>query len=210
MSERSKTVAEAGSTEIVVKKSRFICHLKRVTDPNDARTFVDECKKQWWDANHNCSAWVIGERAQLQRSSDDGEPSGTAGIPILNALNQRELTDTVAVVTRYFGGTLLGAGGLIRAYGGAVTAGLDETGIIQRKPLQIVQTTANYDHAGKIEFALRGSPYHLEIIDYGSDVTFTLHLEPAERAQFDEWLAEISGGSCTSTDRGIHILEVPV
>ena len=108
-----RLIATSGSHEIVIKKSRFICTLVRTTTEDEARAVIDDCKKRFWDANHNCSAYRVGENGRFQRSNDDGEPAGTAGSPTLAVLNRRDLTDVVAVVTRYFGGTLLGAGGLI-------------------------------------------------------------------------------------------------
>ncbi|GAB2021945.1 YigZ family protein [Pseudolactococcus yaeyamensis] len=114
-----------------IKKSRFICHLKRVTSEDEAREFITSIKKQHHKANHNVSAFTIGEHQEVQRSSDDGEPSGTAGVPMLEILKKRELTNLVAVVTRYFGGVKLGAGGLIRAYAGSVNHAIDAVGIVK-------------------------------------------------------------------------------
>src|SRR5688572_4125671 len=177
MASRSRMIVATASHELVIKQSRFICTVGRAASEEEARAFVAERKKQYWDASHNCSAWVMGQRGELQRSSDDGEPSGTAGAPMLNVLNQRELTDTVAVVTRYFGGTLLGAGGLIRAYGQAVSDTIDLVGIVERRPLTVVAVEASHDEAGRLDNALRASPYPVAGIDYDATVTFALHLE---------------------------------
>lgn len=114
-----------------IKKSRFICHLKRVTSEEEARESITSIKKQHHKANHNVSAFTIGEHQEIQRSSDDGEPSGTAGVPMLDILKKRELTNLVAVVTRYFGGIKLGAGGLIRAYAGSVNHAIDAVGLVK-------------------------------------------------------------------------------
>ncbi|WP_394204910.1 YigZ family protein [Lactococcus chungangensis] len=114
-----------------IKKSRFICHLKRVTSEEEAREFITSIKKQHHKANHNVSAFTIGVHQEIQRSSDDGEPSGTAGVPMLDILKKRELTNLVAVVTRYFGGIKLGAGGLIRAYAGSVNHAIDAVGLVK-------------------------------------------------------------------------------
>ncbi|CAM3193931.1 YigZ family protein [Lactococcus laudensis] len=114
-----------------IKKSRFICHLKRVTSEEEARDFITSIKKQHHKANHNVSTSTIGEHQEIQRSSDDGEPSGTAGVPMLEILKKRELTNLVAVVTRYFGGIKLGAGGLIRAYAGSVNHAIDAVGLVK-------------------------------------------------------------------------------
>jgi uncharacterized YigZ family protein len=210
MTHRSRMIAATGSHELVVKKSRFICTVGRASSEEEARAFVAERKKQYWDASHNCSAWVIGERGELQRSNDDGEPSGTAGAPMLNVLNQRELTDTVAVVTRYFGGTLLGAGGLIRAYGQAVSDAIDRVGIVERRPLTVVAVEASHDEAGRLNNALRASPYPVADIVYDATVTFTLHLEEDAVEPFAAWLAETTSGRCTDEAVGIEYVEVPV
>ena len=118
------TVAGTGEVEIEVKRSRFRCHLERVENEDAARAVVEHARREHWDARHHCSAFVLGADGSTQRSSDDGEPAGTAGAPMLEVLRGREVSDVVAVVTRWFGGTLLGAGGLVRAYGDAVRAAL--------------------------------------------------------------------------------------
>jgi len=123
------TIKEDGQSEIEIKKSRFICSLKRIKTEEEAKDFIQALKKEHWKANHNCSAFVLGEKNDIQRSSDDGEPSGTAGVPMLEVLKKNELINVVAVVTRYFGGTKLGAGGLIRAYSSAVSHALNEIGM---------------------------------------------------------------------------------
>ncbi|MER2141095.1 MAG: YigZ family protein, partial [Priestia megaterium] len=126
------TVKQEGSHEITIQKSRFICHMKRVTTEEEAQQFIQDIKKQHWNATHNCSAYLIGERDQFQKANDDGEPSGTAGVPMLEVLKKRGLKDTVVVVTRYFGGIKLGAGGLVRAYGKSVSEALNELGTVKR------------------------------------------------------------------------------
>lgn len=210
MTTRSRMIARTGSHQLVLKKSRFLCTVGRVATEDEARVFVAQLKKQYWDASHNCSAWVIGERGELQRSNDDGEPSGTAGSPMLNVLNQRALTNTAAVVTRYFGGMLLGAGGLIRAYGQSVSDAIDATGIIERRPLLVVAVEAAHEEAGRLDYALRGSPYHVADITYGPNVTFELHLEEAALDPFAGWLAETTSGRCIGEVAGIEHGEVPV
>ena len=187
---RTRTIAGLGVSETVIKKSRFLCSLAGSEREDEAREFIAATKKTYWDANHNCSAWVIGERAESQRTSDDGEPSGTAGVPMLPCSMRRELTDVVVVVTRYFGGTLLGAGGLIRAYGGAVTQAIDQVGIVDRISLLVVRVAADHDEAGRLDFSLRGTDYHLADVDYGEQVGFTLHLAEESLPDFESWLSE--------------------
>ncbi len=119
------TVKESGTHEITIQRSRFIAHISRAETESEAQEFIQAIKKKYWDATHNCSAYLIGENDQIQKANDDGEPSGTAGVPILEVLKKRKLKDTVVVVTRYFGGIKLGAGGLIRAYGKSTSEGLN-------------------------------------------------------------------------------------
>lgn len=204
-----RMIARDGQHEIEIRKSRFICSLFRVTTEDQARAHIEAMRKQYWDATHNCTAWAIGPGLQLQRSSDDGEPSGTAGIPMLEVLRRREITDTLAVVTRYFGGIMLGAGGLIRAYGGAVSAAIDEIGVVELKPLQVLTLTASYDDAGRIENAIRASDYSLENVDYTTDVTFELVMAPDQVDPFRHWIGELTNGAIEPADAGIRHVEVP-
>lgn len=155
-----KTIQKEGYIEEEIKKSRFICYLKRVQSEEEARQFIQAIKKEHHKANHNCSAFILGEEASSKRSSDDGEPSGTAGIPILTVLENHGLTNVVAVVTRYFGGIKLGAGGLIRAYAGAVSRAVKEIGMVEIKELEgirVILTYAQYQDLGQflIEHQLR-------------------------------------------------------
>lgn len=210
MPSKIRTIATPGSRELIVKKSRFICSLERVESEEDARSKLDALKRKYWDASHNCSAWVIGENGESQRSNDDGEPSGTAGAPMLNVLNQRILTDTLSVVTRYFGGTLLGPGGLIRAYGQAVSDTIDQVGIIERRSILVTEVDASHQDTGRIVNALRNSRYHLAGIAYSTKVTFTLHLAGSELSDFDDWIAETTSGQGTATIVGKQYAEIRV
>lgn len=202
-------IARDGQHEIDIKKSRFICSLFRAASEEDARAHIDATRKRYWDANHNCTAWSIGPGQRLQRSSDDGEPSGTAGVPMLEVLRRRELTDTLAIVTRYFGGTMLGAGGLIRAYGGAVSAAIDTIGVVERKPLAVQMLVASYDDAGRIENAIRASEYPLTDVIYGNDVTFELVMEPNQVDGFAHWIGELTNGGISPSDGGARYVEIP-
>lgn len=210
MSERTRTIAKAGSIELIVKKSRFICTVERVASEEEARDRLGALKKHYWDANHNCSAWIIGPRGELRRSNDDGEPGGTAGAPMLHVLDTRGVTDTVAVVTRYFGGVLLGAGGLIRAYGQAVSNALDEVGIVERVPLTVVAVEVDHGEAGRLENLLRHTSWRVASIDYGARVTFELPLGDEDIAPFRTWLSETTSGRCEAIEIGTEIVEVPL
>lgn len=146
------TVFEGGEGEITAKKSRFIATVRPVKTEEEAVAFIAEMKKKYWDATHNCSAYVIGERFQIQRMSDDGEPQGTAGKPMLDVLMGEEIHDIAVVVTRYFGGTLLGTGGLVRAYSGAVKEGLANSIIITKYKGFKLELTSDYTSLGKIQY----------------------------------------------------------
>ncbi len=152
--EAYRILMEGGSAEIVEKKSRFIATIAKVDNEEQATAFIEETKKKYWDARHNCSAFVIGEKAQLTRCSDDGEPSGTAGRPMLEILLSEEIRNIAVVVTRYFGGVLLGTGGLVRAYSGALKAGLEVCKIGVMKAGVRVKITTDYTGIGKIQYIL--------------------------------------------------------
>ena len=149
-----KTIKSAGLVESEIKKSRFLCHLERVTSEEEAKVFIQSIKREHWKANHNCSAYLIGEHSEIQRSSDDGEPSGTAGVPMLEVLKKNELINVCVVVTRYFGGIKLGAGGLIRAYSHAVSQGLRTVGLVMGKLQQEVILDLDYSLLGKLQNSL--------------------------------------------------------
>jgi uncharacterized YigZ family protein len=201
-----RTIAGPGSHETVVKKSRFICTLARAASEEEARAVIEECKRRYWDANHNCSAYRIGFKGKYQRSNDDGEPAGTAGTPMLAVLTHRDLTDTVAVVTRYFGGTLLGAGGLIRAYGHAVSEAVDSVGIVERRPVALIAVEAEYADAGRLEHALRTAGYQLGPITHGARVEFQIQMDESDLPAFRTWLAETTGGKSDAEVVGtIHV-----
>lgn len=207
-----RTIANTGvhDHEIEIRKSRFIATIARANDEESARAFIAARKKQYWDANHNCSAWIVGERGQLQRSSDDGEPSGTAGIPMLSVLQRNGLTDVVVVVTRYFGGTLLGAGGLIRAYGQSVSRVIAAVGIVEVQPRLIVAIDATYDEAGRLENALRATNFLLQDVEYGATVVFTLQTSSMELPALTAWVSETTNGACEVVEFGEEYVEVPI
>lgn len=198
------TVAGEGTHEIVIEKSRFICHLSRVSTEEEAQNFINHIKKQHWNATHNCSAYVIGENDQIQKANDDGEPSGTAGVPMLEVLKKRNLKDTCAVVTRYFGDIKLGAGGLIRAYGKSVSEGLNHVGVVERKLMRVMHTTVNYTWIGKLENELRESPYQIKDVHYADDVEFETYVKESEKQAFTEWITELTNGKSENRE-GIQV-----
>lgn len=149
-----KTLYQGGSGEIVEKKSRFIATFEKIESEEDALAFIGKMKKQYWDARHNCYAFVAGEHHSLQRCSDDGEPAGTAGRPMLDVLLKEDIHNAVVVVTRYFGGTLLGTGGLVRAYQKAVQEGLKNSIIIEKIQGRSLKVDCDYNSIGKIQYIL--------------------------------------------------------
>ena len=155
-----KIILKGGSAEITEKKSRFIADIFPVHSVDEANEKIAAMRKQYWDARHNCSAMIIGERGEFSRSSDDGEPSGTAGRPMLAVLTGAGVTNVCAVVTRYFGGVLLGTGGLVRAYSGAVQAGLDACSIAECIEGFRLRIRTDYNGIGKVQYVLgqRGLP----------------------------------------------------
>lgn len=168
------TVARDAEAEIERTKSRFRCTLRRVESVEQARAVIDECRRTYHDARHHCSAMVIGPRGDTRMSSDDGEPGGSAGAPMLQALVGAGVSDVVAVVTRWFGGTLLGVGGLTRAYGDAVRQALADAGSVERSRLTIVEVALDHADAGRVEAAVRGRGGVVMGGSYGANVTLTL------------------------------------
>jgi uncharacterized YigZ family protein len=194
------TVRGFGSHEIDIEKSRFICYINEAKTESEAQQFISEIKKKHFDATHNCSAYLIGENDEIQKANDDGEPSGTAGVPMLEVLKKRGLKDTVVVVTRYFGGKKLGAGGLIRAYGQSVSEGLNAVGIVERSLVKVIYVKINYKLLGKVEHALRSSHYHLENVSHLEEVNFELWIKIDEVDTFHDWMIELTNGSCQITE----------
>ncbi len=198
--------------ETEVKHSRFIAALRRVDTPADAQAFVDEQRRLYPDARHHCWAYITGNEPseRAERSGDDGEPGGTAGIPMLQVLRARELVDVAAVVTRYFGGIKLGAGGLVRAYSGAVAAAADTAsaapGWLSRERLELLSLDVGHDTAGRLEAELRGRGIPVVDTAYAAEVTFTLATkDPAHLAAV---VAELTAGASELTPAGVRWVDV--
>lgn len=189
------TVKGSGQAEIVEKKSRFIAHTKPITSEDDATAFIEEIKKQYWDARHNCYAYQLGDRNQIQRYSDDGEPGGTAGMPILDVLRGKDIKDTIVVVTRYFGGTLLGTGGLVRAYSLSAREGIKSAGLIERIPHIRQHFIVDYTLSGKVQYEILNGGHILEDTIYTDKVEF-IALSQVEMAdKLVESIVNITGNS---------------
>ena len=207
------TIAAPVTRELVVKKSRFIAHLVPVRSVAEADEVIASVRRQYWDARHNCTAMVTGLSGDQARSSDDGEPSGTAGIPMLEVLRRRGLTDVVAVVTRYFGGVKLGAGGLIRAYSTAVSEALDGAVLLHRRELREARVDVPHAEAGRVDNALRDwAAVHgasFGDVTYGAAATFTLWIPPAAQDELADDLAALSAGSLSPVYGATRIVDVP-
>ncbi len=173
MTEQYKTVYEGGEGELVEKKSRFIATVRPVKTEEEANQFVEEMRKKYWDARHNCWAFILGERQEFKRCSDDGEPSQTAGKPMMDVLTGAGLTDVAVVVTRYFGGTLLGTGGLVRAYSGAVQEGLKNSTVITKYLGVKLSVTTDYNGVGKLQYLFGQKEIPILSADYTDKVVFT-------------------------------------
>ncbi|WP_312169227.1 YigZ family protein [Microbacterium sp.] len=207
------TIAAPVQNEIVIKKSRFIASVEPVTSVEDADAVIARVRKQWWDARHNCTAMVTGLLGDQARSSDDGEPSGTAGVPMLEVLRRRELTDVVAVVTRYFGGVKLGAGGLVRAYSTAVSEALDLAVLVRRQALTQVTVDVSHADAGRYDNLLRDWAAHhgatLGDARYGAVATLEVWVPAHRLARLDDDIAAASAGSVSPVRGEERIVDVP-
>ncbi|WP_329128894.1 YigZ family protein [Streptomyces sp. NBC_01476] len=208
MIDRYLTVAREGVHESEIKRSRFLCALAPAAAADTAQEFIRRIRKEHPAATHNCFAYVIGPDGRLHRASDDGEPGGTAGTPMLQVLLAREVRDTVAVVTRYYGGVQLGAGGLARAYGGAVSAALDNIGTIERRRLALVTVTADHQRAGRLENELRAAGRTVRDVTYAAEVTFHLGVPEADLPAFRSWLADTTSGAAGLTVEGSAYVDV--
>ncbi len=194
MPERYLTVYQGNQGEIVEKKSRFIASVYPAGTEEEAALRLEEVRKKYWDARHNCYAYVIGEHREMTRLSDDGEPSGTAGRPILNTILGRGLTDTLLVVTRYFGGTLLGTGGLVRAYTAAAQAGLDNSVCIEKiRALRLLVQT-DYTDLEKLKHLANQQGIPIAHIEYTDKVAMELLVPAARISQVRQAVAEAAGG----------------
>lgn len=209
MTTRYLTLATDGEAEIEVKRSRFRATLARVTTESEARETVEGLRKQYWDGRHHCSAFILGPDAQVQRSSDDGEPAGTAGAPMLEVLRGAGVSDVVAVVTRWFGGVLLGTGGLIRAYSDAVRAGLEQVGTLRRELL--VQYALELDHAtaGKVEADLRARGVQVLDVTYAASATLRLGVGESQAGRLAPLVAELTGGAIEPQRVGSSWVDTP-
>ncbi|MBE5967458.1 MAG: YigZ family protein [Lachnospiraceae bacterium] len=202
MVEAYKTILEGGSGEIVMKKSRFIATVHPVETEEAALEFIDAMKKKYWDATHNCSAYIIGTKNSIMHCSDDGEPSKTAGRPMLDILINHELTNLVVVVTRYFGGTLLGTGGLVKAYQSAAIEGLSQSKVITKQLGSRIQIVTDYNYIGKIQYYLAQANIPTLSSEYLDVVKLNVLVPPSLSKKLSQKIAELTNGSAALEDNG--------
>lgn len=212
MLEQYRTVKHSAMAEIVIKKSRFIGHARPVETEQEAIQFIEGIKKEYWNATHNCSAYMIGERDEIQKASDDGEPSGTAGKPILEVIKNQGLKNVAVVVTRYFGGIMLGAGGLIRAYTDGAVAGLAAAEQVYKVLHREVLVEIDYTWLGKVENELRGRGMIMGDTSFTDKVTLCCLPYAADSETFIAWMTDLTQGQgiiLPGEERYIEHAELP-
>ncbi len=189
------TIGSDGTAEITQGGSRFHCTLVRVSDEEGARAVLEQVRKQHWDAAHHCSAFIVGPDRALEQANDAGEPPGTGGAPMLELLRGRELSDVVSVVSRWFGGRLLGTGRLARAYAGATRAALDEVGVLERVLQDLCEVEVDIAAVGQLEHALRSRGARVLGVEYTSEASLRFAIPPLARAVAEEIVAELTSGT---------------
>lgn len=209
MTDIDKTVYRGGVGEVVEKKSRFIATVAAVSSKEEAEAFIASCKKKYWDARHNCSAYIIADSVDILHSSDDGEPSGTAGKPMLEVLLSEGIKNVCVVVTRYFGGTLLGTGGLVRAYQAAVKEGIANSVLIEKHKGIKAEITADYNDVGKLQYLFASN--QVEMLDsiYEQQVVMTILIPTERKKEVEEKLVDITSGK-VRLESAEEVLYAPV
>jgi len=197
-----KIVYKPGAGEIVEKKSRFIASVYSIEDEQQVSSYISAIKKQYWDARHNCYAFVLGDNNQVQRCSDDGEPSGTAGKPILDVILRSEIRNCLIIVTRYFGGTLLGTGGLVRAYGQASKVGLQNSVILEKKFGNIFKIITDYNGLGKVQYIAGQMNLHILEIEYSDIVEIVMVVSVDTMSEFEIKITEALAGKIILENKG--------
>ena len=204
------TFKEKGTVQEEIKKSKFICHFKRVSSEEEARDFINAIKKEHYKATHNCSAFIIGEQSDIKRTSDDGEPSGTAGVPMLGVLENHRITNSCVVVTRYFGGIKLGAGGLIRAYAGSVAQAVREIGLVEIKEQVVLGITLSYSQYQEFANFLKDHQLAEQDPMFTDQVMTTIFVDKENTNSITAALVEFYNGKVIIEDQGIREVEVPL
>ena len=204
------TIRENGNYTEIIKKSEFICHLARTETEQEALDFVAQINNAHKKATHNCYAYTLGMNDEIQRASDNGEPSGTAGVPILDVLKNNHLHNVTAVVTRYFGGIKLGAGGLIRAYSGTTARALKEIGIAQRTVQTAIFLDLPYNLQGKMQNYLEENKVNILGINYGVSVVFEVGVDKSKVTDFCQLITDIFNAKVNYTIGQESLLDIPV
>ncbi len=194
MRQAYRVLYEGAVGEITEKKSRFIATFRPVKSEVEALAFIDELRKKYWDASHNCYAWIIGKNGEEKRSSDDGEPSQTAGKPMLEVLEREKIINVCVVVTRYFGGTLLGTGGLVRAYSGAVKEGLEACTILTIEPAKKISISTDYNGIGKIQYILLQQEMKILESEYTDKVGLIVLVPDEKFVNLEAEITEVTSG----------------
>lgn len=200
------TIKEEHQIENVINKSRFIAHIRPVQNEEEAKAFINEIKSSHKDATHNCSAYTVGPEMNIQKANDDGEPSGTAGVPMLEILKKLEIHDACVVVTRYFGGIKLGGGGLIRAYSGAVRDVIYDIGRVELREAVPVTVTISYDLTGKFEYELASTPYMLRNQFYTDKVSYQIDVVKEDYDESIQFLNRITASNYDLEEEDIKLL----
>lgn len=188
------TIKEDSYDEFVEKKSTFITHLIRINSEEEARDFIQKMKKKHYDATHVCSCYVVGDNNEITRANDDGEPSGTAGAPMLDILVKNNIKNVCATVIRYYGGTKLGTGGLVRAYGGGVINALKNATLVERKDAFEIKLEIDYSLNGKIEYEIDKTNFIVNNIDYTDKLLYTIYVMQEDYSNFETWIANLTNG----------------
>jgi uncharacterized YigZ family protein len=208
MSGSYRMLKSYADTYFIEKKSKFISYVQPVYTEEEALQFLGSIRKKHYDATHNCYAYILGESMNIQRSSDDGEPSGTAGVPILEVLKKEELTNSIVIVTRYFGGVMLGAGGLIRAYTEGASRGIKAAGIVRVQPFLVHKLVMDYSLLSKLQYEIPRRDYIIESIEYLEAVTMKVLMAPDREDAFLQDLAQWTNGSVSAESLGEQLLKV--
>lgn len=209
MKNKFLTIAQQGTHEIDIKKSKFIANVKRVNSEAEAKLFIETIVTQHKKANHNCFAYLIGETDNIQRESDNGEPSGTAGVPILEVLKNNQLHDTIIVVTRYFGGIKLGAGGLIRAYSNSASQVIEKVGIVEKLLQTQIDLSISYPLNDKLQYYLKAHHFNILNVEYGSAVKVSTAVLTADIDQFKTDINNLLAGNVEIQTGAESYFEVP-
>lgn len=204
MVERYLTIYDNNEADLEEKKSKFIATIKHVETEEEIKIFLEEIRKKYWNATHNVFAYTIGLKQPIERCSDDGEPSGTAGMPILEVIRGMNLRNVIVVVTRYFGGTLLGTGGLVRAYSGCAKLGLESSNIAENILYYLMDVKIDYTLSGKVQYEILQNDYIIHDTQYQDNVIYTVLVEHNKKEIFETKIMDITSGCVNINNNGLY------